>query len=521
MAPSILGDRGTRRYHRSPPAPIHHGPGAFPPEPFRYNAMPPLARFQEGRGSFSPSADVGAPSANGGRGSSRASSHSAAFHSHNGGREPTQGLDHGAAIYPDPQHRRPPRPSETSRRPAASTPPSHWEPSRVSSSASSDRHTASSKASSRVSSRAPSHTFSNTHTVSSASSPLDGTRAVSHAAFDETIATSVSSARRHSRATSQASVYSANMRPSGPSIRHIIQAPAKGPTSGNFQSPAATAGEAALIRAAVATSSRLSFPGDKQFPKPSQSGSSRVPSVVSVDEPDSTLSIPLNRPRSPYATSHQLAFDSGLHYQNRPRGSKDGFLGARVQERLQSHQGSQASSGASNERSARPPLPSRTAEAMAQASHLRQPTTTFQQVVSPIALVNAVVDEPRPINPAAHPPRPRTRRRQPWVAVSEPQAVSPTILQRLEARTIRSRRLAVDVLQVVAPITPQLGLRRAKSRQVDLKPRERQIAVSHQVMKVTLRAYQVGIRMEDVGLRSGKTVKVLPGKWSAVIENDL
>lgn len=147
------------------------------------------------------------------------------------------------------------------------------------------------------------------------------------------------------------------MRPSGPSIRHIIQAPAKGPTSGSFQSPAATAGEAALIRAAVATSSRLSFPGDKQLPKPSQSGSSRVPSVVSVDEPDPTLSIPLNRPRSPYATFHQLAFDSGLHHQNRPRGSKDGFLGAGVQERLQSHQGSQASSGASNERSARPPLP--------------------------------------------------------------------------------------------------------------------------------------------------------------------
>ena len=337
-----------------PPTPNHHGPGAFPPGPSRYNATPPLVPSQVGGGDFSPFADEEAPSAYGGRGSSRASSHSAAFQRHNGGSEPTRGLDHGAVIYTDPQQRRPPHPSEPSRRPAASPPPSHREPSRVFSRASSDRHTASSKASSRASSRALSHTFSNTHMPSSASSPLDGTGAIPYAAYNETSATSVSSTRRPSRAPSQASDYSFNIRPSGLSSRHILQAPAKGPTSGSVQGPAATAGEAALIRAAIATSSQLSVPGNKQLPKSSQSGPSRVPSVVSVNEPDPTPRIPLNRPGSPYATSNQLASDSDLHYQKRPHGSKDGFPGAGIQERPQSYQGCQTSFRASNERSGRP-----------------------------------------------------------------------------------------------------------------------------------------------------------------------
>lgn len=47
------------------------------------------------------------------------------------------------------------------------------------------------------------------------------------------------------------------------------------------------------------------------------------------------------------------------------------------------------------------------------------------------------------------------------------------------------------------------------------------IAVSHRVMKVILRAYQVGIRTGDVELRSGVTVKVVPGKGEAVIQDDL
>ena len=268
------------------PAPIHHSPGAFPPECFRYNAAPPMAPFQEGGGSISPSDDEGVSSANGGRGSSRTSSHSAAFHSHGGGREPTHGLDRGAVIFPDPPHQQPTRPSETTHGPAASPIPSHREPSRASSRASSDRHTTSSSVSSRASSRAPSHTFSDTHMASSASSSLDGTRAVSHAAFDEIVAISASSARRPSRSPSQASVYSANRRLSGPPSHQPIQAPADELTSGSLRSPAATAGEAALVRAAIPTSSQLSVPGQKQLRNPTQLRYDRMPSIVTVNGAD-------------------------------------------------------------------------------------------------------------------------------------------------------------------------------------------------------------------------------------------
>ena len=268
------------------PAPIHHSPGAFPPECFRYNAAPPMAPFQEGGGSISPSDDEGVSSANGGRGSSRTSSHSAAFHSHGGGREPTHGLDRGAVIFPDPPYQQPTRPSETTHGPAASPIPSHREPSRASSRASSDRHTTSSSVSSRASSRAPSHTFSDTHMASSASSSLDGTRAVSHAAFDEIVAISASSARRPSRSPSQASVYSANRRLSGPPSHQPIQAPADELTSGSLRSPAATAGEAALVRAAIPTSSQLSVPGQKQLRNPTQLRYDRMPSIVTVNGAD-------------------------------------------------------------------------------------------------------------------------------------------------------------------------------------------------------------------------------------------
>lgn len=248
-----------------PPAPVHHGPGAFPPEPFRYNAAPPPAPSQEVGGNFSLSDDEGAFSAHGGRGSSLASSHSAAFPSRGDGREPNHGLDLGAAIFPESPHRQPNHPSEISHRPATSPTPSHGDPSRLSSRASSDRHTESSKASSRASSRAPSQTFSNRPMASSASSSISGTRAGSHAGFDESIAIAASSARRPSRAHSQASGYGANIRPSDSPSRQPIQAPSIEPTFGNFRSAAATAGEAALVRATIATSSQLSVPGNKQL----------------------------------------------------------------------------------------------------------------------------------------------------------------------------------------------------------------------------------------------------------------
>ena len=144
------------------PAPVHRRPGGSPPESTRHDIAPPIAPFQEGGGSLSPSSDEGASPANGRRGSSRASGHSAASPDHGGSREPTQGLGHGAAMYSGSPHQQPTRRSEKSHRPAGSPTPSPRDPSSGSSRSSSDRHTTSSIASSRVSSREPSHARSGT-----------------------------------------------------------------------------------------------------------------------------------------------------------------------------------------------------------------------------------------------------------------------------------------------------------------------------------------------------------------------
>ena len=139
------------------PAPVHHRPGASLPETSPHDIAPPIAPFQEGGGSLSPSPDERASPANERRGSSRASGQSAAFPSHGGSREPAQGSGHGEAMSSGSPHQQPTRRSEKSHRPAASPTPSPRDPRSGSSRASSDRHTTSSIASSRVSSRAPSH----------------------------------------------------------------------------------------------------------------------------------------------------------------------------------------------------------------------------------------------------------------------------------------------------------------------------------------------------------------------------
>ena len=267
-----------------PPAPFYNGPGALPPEPVHYVTAPPTAPFQGDRGQ-PPSDYDAASSAHGGRGSFHASRHSATILGHGGGRAPSQGLDRGAANFLDLPHRQPTRPSEIpSHRPTASPTLSHREPSRASSRASSDRHSTSSKASSRASSRAPSHALSNTRRASSASFSLEDTRATSNAAFDEPVSVSGPSVRRLKRAPSHAFVHTASMGPSGPRSPQTIRTPANEPTSGtgqtpepslrrasghNFPSPAATAGEAALMRAAIAESSRASNERSRRPPLPS------------------------------------------------------------------------------------------------------------------------------------------------------------------------------------------------------------------------------------------------------------
>ena len=158
------------------PALVHHRPGASPPGSSRHNVAPPVAPFQEGGGSRSPSSDEGASSAKGRRGSSRASGHSAAVPSHGGSREPTQGLSNGAAMSSDSPHQQPTRRSEDLHRPAAFPTPSPHDHSPRSSRTSSSGDTTSSTASSRVTSREPSRALSDTLMGNRASSLVSNER---------------------------------------------------------------------------------------------------------------------------------------------------------------------------------------------------------------------------------------------------------------------------------------------------------------------------------------------------------